>query len=218
MRIRHRLRTARAPLAWLVLAACAPCVAGAVDFPVSGTIVVNANPPAALPDGGSFAGSGYDAASGAIASGRFVFPQSTTTFHSDALGADVTITYQLSQTNTSSGQVASDGVAALTAVAMKLQILAASVGVIPIGVGTCIFQPIDIGLSGVGAAAGLDLTDPGFTIPPVGPTDCGSFGSQINSGIAGSDNSLQTHFGGNFTPPPAQSDTIFSDGFDPPGA
>ena len=201
---------------FVLIAGCALAsgAASATSFPVSGTISVNGNP-GTLPSGGSFGpNSSYDAASGAIAAGRFMFPVATTVFYSSVLGANVTVTYQLSQTNTSTGQVASDGIAALGAVTMKLQVLSATVGVVPIGVGTCIFQPIDLALAGSGAASGLDLADTGFAIPPVAPTDCGGWGSQINSGIAGSNNSLQTHWTGNFTPPTG-NDLIFANGFDP---
>lgn len=219
----HRRHASRSPakplvarLAGSLLSLClAPCMAGAVDFPVTGTISVNGNP-GALPSGGHFGDSTYDAATGDLSAGKFTFPQATTTFHSDALGADVTVTYQLSQTNTSSGQVAQDGVAALTSAQLKLQAISALVGFIPISFGnTCIFQAIDVDLTGTGAAGGLDLSDDSFTIPQVGATDCGGYGSQVNSGIAGSNNSLQMHLAGDFTPPSA-NDTIFIDGFESP--
>jgi hypothetical protein len=185
----------------------------ATNFAVTGTISVNGNP-GTLPGGGTFGNSTYDTATGAISSGKFTFPQSSTTFHSDTLGADVTVTYQLTQTNTSTGQVATDGVAALTGATLKLQIVSALVaGVIPIGIGTCVFQPIPVNLAGTGAASGLDLSDSSFTIPTVGPTDCGGYGDQINTGVAGSNNSMQVHLAGNFTPPP-EDDTIFKNGFD----
>jgi hypothetical protein len=187
--------------------------AQASNFAVTGTISVNGTP-GALPSGGTFGNSTYDTATGAISSGKFTFPQSSTTFHSDTLGADVTVTYQLTQTNTSSGQVATDGVAALTGSTLQLQIVSALIaGVIPIGVGTCIFQPIPVDLAGTGSAGGLDLSDSSFTIPTVGPTDCGGYGDQINTGVAGSNNSMEIHIAGNFTPPP-EDDTIFENGFD----
>lgn len=201
-------------LAGLVLSAgLAPCLAQAVDFPITGTITVNGNS-GALPPGGKFANSDYNPTTGAIAEGAFSFPVGTTSFPVSGVGT-VTVTYQLSQLDTSTGQVATDGTAALTTATMKLEILTASVGVIPIGVGTCIFQPINFDLSGMGSASGLDLSDAAFTIPPVGPTDCGTFGSQINANIAGSNNSAQMHMAGDFTPPPAD-DTIFANGFESP--
>lgn len=203
------------PLMFALLLACITS-SGAVhaaNFPVSGTITVNGNG-GALPSGGTFGNSSYDTTSGEISSGKFTFPQSSTTFHSDALGADVTVTYQLSQTNTSSGQVANDGVAALSSITLKLQAISAVIGVIPFTLGTCIFEPINIDLAGSGTASGLDLSDPAFTIPPVAPSDCGGLGSQVNGGIAGSDNSIQILLDGDFTPP-QEDDTIFRNGFDP---
>jgi hypothetical protein len=191
---------------------CVAANAHATNYPVSGTITVNANP-ATLPDGGTFGDSSYDTQTGVISVGKFTFPQATITFPSQI--GTVTATYQLTQTNTSTGQVAGDGVAALTQAVLKLQVVSASIGVIPIGVGTCIFQPLDVDLAGTGAAAGLDLSDAAFTIPTVGASDCGGFGNQINAGIAGSNNSLQMHFAGDFTPP-SGSDIIFADGFELP--
>jgi hypothetical protein len=198
----------------LLVPALAPCAANATDFPVSGTISVNGNP-GTLPAGGVFGGSGYNTSTGEIAAGVFSFPVATTSFNSSF--GNVVVTYQLSQLNSSSGQVATDGVAALSDATLKLQVLSASLGgVIPIDVGTCVFQPIDIILIGTGSAGGLDLADAAFTIPTVASTDCGGNGDAINTGIAGSNNSIQMHLDGDFTPPP-QNDTIFANGFDPAG-
>lgn len=198
----------RASIALALL--CALPIAHATNFDVTGTITVNGNP-GPLPAGGTFGDSTYDTATGALSAGKFTFPQATTTFPSQA--GTVTVTYVLSQTNVSTGQVAGDGVAALTQAALKLQVVSASIGVIPIGIGTCVFQPINVDLAGVGAASGLDLDASGFTIPAVASTDCGGYGGQINPGVAGSNNSMQTHLAGDFTPP-SQSDTIFANGFD----
>jgi hypothetical protein len=97
-----------------------------------------------------------------------------------------------------------------------LQAISALVGFIPVSFGnSCIFQPINVDLAGTGAVAGLDLSDDAFTIPQVGATDCAGYGGQVNSGIAGSNNSLQVHLDGDFTPP--TNDTIFANGFDDPG-
>jgi hypothetical protein len=199
---------ARCALATAMVLACN--VAGATNFAVTGTISVNGNP-GALPSGGTFGNATYNATSGAISSGKFTFPQATLSFDS-AVGT-VTATYTLSQTNTSTGQVASDGVAALTQTHLKLVVDSARIGVIPIGIGTCVFQPINVDLAGTGAAAGLDLGDDAFTIPSVASTDCGGYGDQVNAGVAGSNNTLQVHIAGNFTPPP-EDDTIFANGFD----
>ena len=195
----------------LAMALQAVGVARAANFPLTGTITGNANP-GALPDGSLFRNSSYDGATGAIASGTFSFPQTTTTFSSTF--GPVVVTYQLSQTNTSSGQVVADGVAALTDATMKLQVIHVTVGGILFGVGICVFQPIDVLLVGTGSATALDLADSGFVIPPVAPADCGNNGTTINNAIAGSNNSMQMHIVGNFTPP-AANDTIFKNGFDP---
>ncbi len=203
-----RLACAAASGALLLL----PAIAAAVDYPLTGTISVNGQA-GALPSGGTFAGSGYDAASGAIAAGRFTFPQATTSY-SSPLGP-VVVTYQLSQSGQSSGQVAPDGVAALTPAILRLQVVSASSPLGPIDVGTCVLEPIEVALAGTGSPGGLDLSDAGFTIPPVGASDCGGFGSQINQAIAGDDNALALQMAGDFTPP-AGDDTIFADGFEAP--
>lgn len=189
-----------------------PGIAAAVDFPLSGTITVNGNT-GALPDGGVFAGSNYDPGTGAIGSGTFTFPQATTTY-SSPLGP-IVVTYQLSQTNQSSGQVAGDAVAALTAATLRLQVISAMSPFGSINVGTCIFEPIDVVLDGTGSAAGLDLADAGFTIPPVAPIDCGGNGSQVNQAVAGDNNSIVLQMIGDFTPP-SDNDAIFEDGFEIP--
>lgn len=184
--------------------------AAAADFPVSGSIAFNGNA-GALPDGGTFGPSSYAPASGAIAAGRFTFPQATTSF-SSTFGS-VVVTYLLSQTNTSSGQIGADGTAAFSAVSMKLEVQQVRVGGFPVDVGTCVFQPIDLDLAGTASAAGLDLADASFTVPPVGASDCGGYASQINAALAGSNNRIDVHLAGDFTPP-ADNDTIFADGFE----
>lgn len=189
------------------LALAAPVVGFAADFPVSGTIVVNGQQ-GALPDGGAFAGSGYDTATGAIAAGRFTFPVST------ASSGAVTVRYQLSQANTSAGQVAADGVAALETASLKLAVLSATYSGVPVSLGTCEFQPILVELAGTGAAGGLDLADAQFDIPPAPPGNCGAFRDQINAAFAGGDNGITVHLDGDFTPP-VGDDTIFRSGFDP---
>lgn len=207
--------TTRAVALVLALQALTFSSAHATNFAVTGTISVNGNA-GTLPTGGTFGNSTYDGATGALSSGKFTFPQATTTFHSDQLGVDVTVTYLISQTNTSTGEVATDGVAALTQAHLKLKAISAVVGLVPVSFGeTCIFQPINVDLSGTGAASGLDLTDPGFTIPQVASTACNGFGGQVNDGLTGSNNSLAVHIAGNFTPPTPDDDTIFENGFDP---
>lgn len=207
-------RAKRGAMFALALQLAALPSAQATNFAVTGTISVNGNP-GALPSGGTFGNSTYDAATGALSAGKFTFPQATTTFHSDSLGVDVTVTYQVSQTNTSTGQVAEDGVAALTQAHLKLKAISAMVGFVPVSFGeTCIFDPINVDLAGTGDASGLDLSDEGFVIPTVAPTDCNNFGDQVNDGLAGSNNTLDLHIAGNFTPPTPEDDTIFENGFE----
>lgn len=199
----------RVACAMLIAATTVPNFCAAVDFPVTGTVSFNGNS-GSLPTGAVFGPSSYDASTGAIGSGRFTFPQSTATFNVSGFGA-VTVTYLLSQTDTSNGQVAIDGIAALTPVSAKLEVLAVS---LPVSVIPCAFSPIDLDLTGTASAAGLDLADDGFTIPPAPTGNCGAFASQINAAIAGSNNSMQVHLAGDFTPP-ADADLIFRNGFDP---
>lgn len=189
-----------------------PGVAAAVDFPVSGTITVDGQS-GTLPEGGAFAGSGYDPASGSIASGAFAFP--VTIVSREVSGGTVAVTYQLSQVDTSSGQVASDGVAALSVASMKLAVLSATYNGFPIPVAPCEFQPILIELAGTGDSDGLALADSQFDIPPAPVGNCGAFRDQINGAFAGSDNAIIVQMAGDFTPPSDQ-DTIFVDGFDTP--
>ena len=191
------------------LSAVAATAANATNFPVTGSISINGNP-GALPTGGTFGNSTYDVATGTITAGKFTFPQSTASFGSQ-LGP-IIVTYQLSQTNTSTGQVVAGGAAGLTNAAMELDVLSITISGIPVAVGTCVFQPIDLALSGTGAATGLDLVDTGYTIPPVAATDCGDYGSYIDNALAGSNNTIQVQLAGDFTPP--AGDTIFENGFD----
>jgi len=177
-------------------------------FPVTGTITINGSA-SNLPSG-TFANATYDPATGALSTGKFAFPQSTTTINVGGFG-DITVVYQFSQTNTSTALVAGDGTAAMTQVAAKIEIISTS---LPLTVTPCRFGPIPLDLAGTGAATGLDLEDRSFTVPPT--TDsCGNFRDVINSQLAGSDNSIAVHLAGDFTPPPGDdNDTIFVDGFD----
>ena len=121
------------------------------------------------------------------------------------------MTYQFSQTNTSTALVAGDGTAAMTQVVTQLSIVAIS---LPISVTPCVFSPIHLDLAGSASSTGLDLEDREFTVPPT--TDsCGGFASAINSQLATSDNSIALHLAGDFTPPSGEdNDKIFVDGFD----
>ncbi|TCO38850.1 hypothetical protein [Dokdonella fugitiva] len=198
--------TVQAALAF-ALAWAAPS-AHATIFPVTGTIAVNGSS-APLPAGGTFGDAVYDANTGTLSDGAFAFPDASTIVPIQGVG-NVTVNYRFSQTNTSSAAVAADGVAAMTVVHAKLQILSTSP---PLPVTPCVFEPIDLELAGTGSASGLDLADASFTVPPTA-SSCGGFASQINAALAGSNNSLTVHISGNFTPPMPDDDTIFADGFD----
>ena len=180
----------------------------ASNFAVTGTVTFNGNS-GALPGGGTFGNSTYDTATGALSSGKFTFPQATTTVPVSGFG-NVDVTYQLSQTNTSTALIAPDGIAAMSAVQAKLQIISTS---LPISITPCVFEPIPLEFAGTGSSAGLDLADAAFTIPPAPVGNCGLVRDQINNAIAGSNNSMQVQLAGDFTPPPA-NDTIFVNGFD----
>jgi hypothetical protein len=208
-------RTSRHALRGALFGACmlAPALAAATDFPVTGTISVNGNL-GDLPAGVSFGPSDYDAETGAISAATFTFPPSTASFNSQF--GTVVVHYQLTQTNTSDGQVAGDGTAALSMADMQLSVVSVTISGFPVDVGTCVLQPLELSLDGSASAAGLDLADPAFTIPEVGASDCGGYGSQINDAIAGSNNSIALHLAGDFTPP-QDTDTIFANGFDLPG-
>ncbi|MEP7043236.1 MAG: hypothetical protein ABI843_09240 [Dokdonella sp.] len=187
-------------------------VAAATDFPLSGTLSVNGNS-GALPDGGTFAGSSYDGLTGVIGAGAFTFPQGT--ISTDSPLGPIVVTYVLSQTDTSTGMVAADGVAALTTASIRLLIVSVSTILGPLDIGTCELEPIDIDLSGPADASGLDLADAGFTIPEVASSDCGGYGDEINTAVAGNDTAIEVLMSGDFTPP-AGNDTIFANGFELP--
>ena len=199
----------------LALACALPAARAGTDYPVSGTITVNGTA-GALPAGGHFAGSSYDPANGAIAPGAFEFPTATIEFDSPI--GTVAATYALTQTDTSSGLVAADGIVALTTASMRLHVIAAQVVgpfPVPIPVGNdCVFEPIEFELDGSASASGLALADAAFTIPLIESTACGGNGDAINDGIAGGSNSIELQIDGDFTPPSGTVDLIFADGFD----
>ncbi len=184
----------------------------ATNFPVTGTLSIDGSP-SALPAGGSFGDSTYDSVSGALSAGAFSLPTSTVSF-STQLGT-VVATYQLIQTNTSTGTVGSDSVASLTLAQMKLTITSATLNGFPVSLGTCVFQPIDWFLAGTASSTGMQLDDPDFTIPPVAASDCAGYGTTINNAIAGSSKSISLTLSGDFTPPTGTPiDVIFADGFE----
>ena len=207
----HASTNFRLAAAAIALSLALPAIANATDFPVTGTLSVNGNT-GNLPTGGVFAGSAYDSASGTIAAGAFTFPSSTISFPSDF--GTVVVTYELSQTDTSTGSVDADGVAVLSDAAMSLNVTHVTVSGFPVDVGTCVLAPVVIPLAGTASSSGLDLSASAFTIPPVAANACGGNGTQINNAVAGSNNSMHMQMAGDFTPP--TDDTIFLDGFESP--
>ena len=207
-----RAHAARRAAVWLaVVLVFAAGNAFAANFPVTGALTINGSP-GALPSGGTFGDCVYNPATGALSAGKFTLPQGTVSFASQF--GPIVVTYQLSQTNTSTGQVDSAGMATLTQAAMQLTILSAHLNSIPISVGTCVFEPIDLFLVGTGSVAGLDVTDPAFTIPAVAASDCGGYGAQINGAVAGSNNAIALHLAGDFSPPSDAPDLVFEDSFE----
>ncbi|MGN6518014.1 MAG: hypothetical protein ACTHK2_01155 [Dokdonella sp.] len=200
--------SSRAQAALALALACAAPFAHATIFPVTGTITVNGSS-ASLPAGGTFGDADYDVNTGVLSDGSFAFPDASVIVPIQGFG-NVTVNYRFSQTNTASAAVAADGVAVMTLVHAKLEILSTS---LPLPVTPCVFEPIALDLAGTGSASGLDLADASFTVPPTA-SSCGGFASQINSGLAGSNNSLTLQIAGDFTPPAPDDDTIFVDGFD----
>lgn len=176
--------------------------AAATDFPVTGTISINGST-GPVPDG-TFQGSSYDPVSGAIGAGTFKFPQATVTQGSNSL------TYQLSQTGTSTGQVDANGVATYSNAVMSVTLISGTTALGPANFGSsCVFTPINVMLSGTGSSAGIDVSSQNFTIPQTTDT-CNGWASLINPQVSGSVNSIQLHLDGDFTPP----GIIFVDGFD----
>lgn len=176
--------------------------AAAVDYPVSGTISINGST-GSLPDG-SFEGSSYDPTAGSIGAGAFKFAEATVTQGSYSL------TYELGQVDTSTGQVDVHGAASLSNAAMSLRLIK---GVTPFGPAnfgqSCIFSPINLLLSGTASANGLALSSPAFTVLPT-TDDCNGWASLLNAQMSGSTNTIALNVDGNFTPP----GVIFIDGFD----
>ncbi len=178
--------------------------AAATDFTVTGSISINGNT-GALPDG-TFLGSSYDPITGAIGAGTFKFPVTTVSQGANSL------TYQLSQTNSSTGLVDGSGVAALSNAAFSVRLINGTYNGFPVTFGaSCIFAPINMALTGTATATGLDLAESGFTIPQT-TDNCNNFAALMNPAVSGSSNAIQLHIDGDFAPP----DTIFADGFESP--
>lgn len=181
--------------------------ANATQYPISsGTIVINGSSDA-LPAGGTFGDATYDSATGYLSAGKFVFPQASIS------SGDLSVTYQLTQTDTSGAMVGSNGNVAFTTANMELSIISASYLGFPVSVSPCVFSPIVWdSLGGTASDTGMQISSGVFSVPPT--TDaCGEFKDQINDALIGNQNSISMNIDGNFTPP-AQDDQIFIDGFE----
>ncbi|MGB8635895.1 MAG: hypothetical protein WCD36_11540 [Rhodanobacteraceae bacterium] len=181
--------------------------AAATQYPIgSGTVTINGSSEA-LPAGGTFGDSSYDAGTGYLSPGKFAFPQAT------VANGDFTITYQLAQSDTSAALVGSNGNVGFTTASMQLSIVSASYLGFPVSVSPCRFSPIAWGtLGGSASATGMHISNGIFTVPPT--TDsCGGYQAQINDALAGNQNSITMVIDGNFTPP-ALDDRVYMDGFD----
>jgi len=164
-----------------------------------------------------FGPSAYDPATGTIAPGAFRFPDGTASVPTDA--GTLTVTWRMTQAGTSAGLVAADGTVAFEDASLRLELLSATVptpiGVLPVEIAPCVFEPIVWQLAGSGNAGGLALDDAAFAIPLAEVGQCAAFRDEINDAIAGGSGSVALALAGDFTPP-AASDVIFVDGFESP--
>jgi hypothetical protein len=180
----------RATLAAALLASTAAWA----GLPVAGTIAIN-GAVRDLPAGAVFTPS--PASGGTVRRGAFAFPDTTMRVTVAGYG-DVDITYRLVQTNTSMAEVAPDGVAAMTRIFARLELLGTT---LPLTVTPCAFGPIAIDLAGQGSVSGLDLEAASFAIPPAAPDQCGAVGARLNALVATANNRLRVHVAGDFSPP-----------------
>lgn len=183
----------------------------ATQFPVSGSVTLAGNT-ASLP-ASTFGNSSYNPSSGYLSSGKFTFPQAS--FTNSTFFGPLTVTYQLSQTNTASAMVGTLGDAAFTEVDLKLHIVSANFNGSVYDVGsTCDFVPIVLATLGGNASSSVMTVSQSDLIVPLTSDDCGGFKDQINNIITNSTgNSISLSLDGNFTPPD-DNDIIFQDGFE----
>jgi hypothetical protein len=102
----------------------------------------------------------------------------------------ITLRTQLWQNGTGGGTL-SGGNATLAANDLFLRLQYATVNGSPLDLGgNCQFGPIAWNLAGNADAQDIDLAQASYTIPPGSPTACNGLGAQLNSVLAGSDNSV----------------------------
>lgn len=188
------------------MAYCAPLMA--TQYPVSGTATFGTTG-GAVPTGSQFGDSSYAPTTGILSDGKFTFPQATFTTTTGA--GDVTVTYQVFQTNTATAAVDAFGNAAFTTVNLKFHISAVTLDGAPTGVGNnCDFGPIVLdSLDGSADANGMSVSQSGVTIPQTTGA-CGSFTPVINNLVAGGTAAVDLTLDGDFLR------WIFADGFEGP--
>ena len=103
----------------------------------------------------------------------------------------ITLRIQMWQNGSGTGQIAGNGSAVYAANDLFLRLQHATVNGTPVDLGgNCQFGPITWSLAGNSDATSIDLTQASYTIPPGSPTACNGLGAQLNSIIAGTDNSV----------------------------
>lgn len=207
----------RHPCAYAIAALAIVCsgfagAANATQYEVTGSVTINGANSGDLPAGASFGDATYNPLNGDLSTGKFVFPQATVGFEYG--GSTGTVTYQLTQTNTSQAFVGDDGLAFLSNANVSLRAISAALGVF-LDLGTdCIFGPIRFNnLWGSRTANGLEFMQASFSVPPT-TGYCGGYKDQINEQVAGSDNSIALIIHGTFALP-THSDLLFMNGFEP---
>ena len=188
MTIRHRLHRLVLPAAALcALAAAGTAAAGDYIYrysfeprPVTGSTTVNGYP-MPFPNGASV--NGAHAPSSGTYGGPFYFPTQTLQAPINGLGM-VTLTVQWVHLGTSSAQYLDNTSATVTVNQMYLELQTAVVSGVPVPLSNCMFGPITWNTSGSWNVSYSHSTQTGFTIPPVGPTDCSGYGSTISNSVA----------------------------------
>lgn len=188
-----------------------PARLAVLNYPVVGSIWVNGRAED-LGTGATFVAQSFNAQTGQVGPGAFVYPAHTVTY-STSLGPAV-VTYQIVQTNQSGGTVQTDTSVSLSMAEVRTDILAASLGGFTVVSGNCSASPVTLELSGHVESGGMFLRDDQFTIPSFSGSGCGTAVSILNSFFLGDNNSVSLIVKGAFVPDAAG--LLFRDGFDIP--
>jgi len=122
--------------------------------------------------------------------GMFFFPTSTLQSTIQGLGP-VTLTVQLVHQGTSSSVFYPNTTATIGLSQLYLHLQSATVSGFPVSLGSdCIFGPITLATNGSWNTAYAQAAQSGYTIPPVAPTACAGYGTQISNSVATSNNSV----------------------------